>query len=217
MKKILITVAVVISCASAAYAQNLGGILGQVANAAGNGKASGIINSITDVVYAYTGNTRAVQLPGDWRYEGSAIALGSDNAFSGIAGTAASSTMENKVDEYLAKVGISEGALAFSFREDLTFTCTVNRIPVSGTWRVLEDGNKVQLQFGKNMKYLSMTGDLKASALGCQMLFEGRKFLSFVKTVLSYAGKQSGTAAAVASLAENYNDMKIGFELSRVK
>ena len=116
-----------------------------------------------------------------------------------------------------AKVGITKGALGFTFNEDLSFVCTVKSIPVSGTWRMLEDGKTVQLQFGKNMKYLSLTGDLKNSAAGCEMLFEGKKLLGFVKTVLSYVGKQSGTAATVASLAENYNDMKIGFELSKVK
>lgn len=216
-KTFLIVAAAVLMTSFSAGAQNLGSLLGQVANAAtGNSKASGLINSLTEVVYAYTGNTNAVSLPGSWTYEGSAISLGGDNALSNIAGTAATGTVEKKVDEYLAKIGISKGALTFNFAEDLTFTCTIKNIPVSGTWRVLDDGKRLQLQFGKNLKFLSMTGDLKATATGCEMLFEGKKFLSFVKTILSYVGKQSGAAGTVANFAENYNDMQIGFALSKL-
>ena len=215
MKRTILTIIAAALLPLCASAQSLGSLLGKVADAAsGNGNGSGLLNSLTEVVYSYTGNLTAVQLPGSWTYEGSAISLGSDNALSNIAGTAASATVEKKVDEYL---GITKGALGFTFNEDLSFVCTVKSIPVSGTWRMLEDGKTVQLQFGKNMKYLSLTGDLKNSAAGCEMLFEGKKFLGFVKTVLSYVGKQSGTAATVASLAESYNDMKIGFELSKVK
>ena len=218
MKRTILTIIAAALLPLCASAQSLGSLLGKVADAAsGNGNGSGLLNSLTEVVYSYTGNLTAVQLPGSWTYEGSAISLGSDNALSNIAGTAASATVEKKVDEYLAKVGITKGALGFTFNEDLSFVCTVKSIPVSGTWRMLEDGKTVQLQFGKNMKYLSLTGDLKNSAAGCEMLFEGKKFLGFVKTVLSYVGKQSGTVATVASLAESYNDMKIGFELSKVK
>ena len=218
MKRTILTIIAAALLPLCASAQSLGSLLGKVADAtSGNGNGSGLLNSLTEVVYSYTGNLTAVQLPGSWTYEGSAISLGSDNALSNIAGTAASATVEKKVDEYLAKVGITKGALGFTFNEDLSFVCTVKSIPVSGTWRMLEDGKTVQLQFGKNMKYLSLTGDLKNSAAGCEMLFEGKKFLGFVKTVLSYVGKQSGTAATVASLAESYNDMKIGFELSKVK
>lgn len=202
-----------------AGAQNWGNLLGQVANAAvgDNTKASGIINSLSEVVYAYTGNTTAVSLPGNWAYEGSAIALGGGNALSNVAGTAATGTIEGKIDEYLAKVGIVKGALSFSFAEDLTFTCTVKGIPVSGTWRMIDDGKRLQLQFGKNMKFLSMTGDLKGTLNGCEMLFDGKKFLSFVKTILSYVNKQGGVSGTVASLADNYSDMQIGFELSKVR
>ncbi len=203
-------------------AQNLGGLLGNVVGAAagsagGNSKAGNILNTISNVVYAYTGNTQAVSLPGNWNYTGSAIALGSDNQISNIAGAAARGTVETKVDEYLSKVGLTAGALKFTFNEDLTFTCTVKGIPINGTWRTLEDGSKIQLQFSKTLKKLTMTGTLKPTATGCEMLFEGKKFLNFVKTILTYAAKQNAAASSIASLAGNYSDMKIGFKLDRVR
>lgn len=221
MKKFTIILAAGLMMAGfSASAQNLGSILGKVANAAGSvdgQKAGNILNTISNVVYAYTGNTNAVSLPGNWSYAGSAIALGGDNALTNIAGTAASATVESKVDGYLSKVGLVPGALNFTFNEDLTFTCTVKGIPVNGTWSTLEDGSKVQLKFGKAMKFINLTGTLKNTATGCEMLFEGKKFLNFVKTIMSYVGKQSAAASAVSSLAGNYNDMQIGFKLNKVK
>lgn len=205
-----------------AKAQNLGGLLGGVLSSAtgssqNGGKAGNILNTISNVVYAYTGNTTAVSLPGNWNYAGSAIALGSENQLSNIAGAATRGTIETKVDEYLGKVGLTAGAMKFTFNEDLTFTCTVKGIPVNGTWRTIEDGKKVQLQFSKTLKKLSMTGTLKSTATGCEMLFEGKKFLNFVKTILTYAAKQNAAASSIASLAGNYDNMQIGFKLDRVR
>lgn len=222
MKKIItLFVASVMLVSVNAQAQNLGGLLGSVLGAAtgstdSNSKAGNILNTISNVVYAYTGNTTAVSLPGNWNYAGSAVALGSDNQLSNIAGAAARGTIETKVDEYLQKVGLTAGAMQFTFNEDLTFTCTVKGIPVSGTWRTLDDGKKVQLQFSKTLKKLSMTGTLQQTSTGCEMLFEGKKFLNFVKTVLTYVAKQSSTASSIASLAGNYSDMKIGFKLDKI-
>lgn len=190
-------------------AQSLGNLVSSLAG------SSNVANTVSNVIYAYTGNTQAVALPGSWTYTGPAVALGSDNVISNVAGAAASTSVESKISEYLEKVGITGGAVEFTFNEDLTFTCTIKNIPVSGTWRTISDGNKVQLQFGKQMKYLSMTGALSGTLTGCKMLFDGKKFLEFVKKAMTYVGKANTTAAAVSSLAGNYNNMQIGFSLAK--
>lgn len=211
MKKIFTIAAAGILFSTAVSAQNLGSLLGNVAN----GNASTILNGVSKVIQAYTGNTNAVNLLGNWTYTGSAINLGSDSVLSSVAGTAVSSGMEAKVNDYLQKVGIREGAMNFTFNEDLTFTCTVMGIPLGGTWKTLDEGTRVQLQFGKVMKYLSMTGTLQGTATGCQMLFEGTKFLNFIKTALSVVGKQNVGASTISSLAGNYNKMQIGCSLKK--
>jgi len=195
--------------AGAVSAQGLGSLLGSLGN------SSDILGTVSKVVYAYTGNTNAVSLPGNWTYTGSAISLGGDNALTNVAGTAVSSGIESKVDGYLQKVGLKAGVMKFTFNEDLSFTCTIMNVPITGTWRTLDDGKSVQLQFGKTMKFFSMTGSLENTPDGCKMLFNGKKFLSFIKTALAYVGKQNQTAGAISSLAGNYNNMKIGFSLKK--
>lgn len=196
-----------------ASAQSLGSLLGGLTG--GNTDAGSLLNSVSNVIYAFTGNTQAVSLPGTWNYGGAAIALSGDNVVSNLAGSAVSSGVESKIDGYLSKIGIAPGAMTFTFNEDLTFVCTIKGIPINGTWRTLEDGNSVQLQFGKTLKFLNLTGSLKKTATGCEVLFQSSKFLTFLKTALNYVAKQSSTASTFASLTENYKDMKLGFKLNK--
>ena len=208
MKKIFALAAAAMMFAGTASAQGLGSLLGSLGS-------SGLGDTVSKVIYGFTGNLTAVDLPGNWTYTGSAIAFGSDNVLSNVAGAAASGTVEAKVNSYLEKIGITAGSIQFTFNQDLTFSCTVRGIPVNGTWKTYEDGKKVQLQFGKTLKYLNLDGKLVATAGGCQMLFNGEKFLAFAKNVMAIVGKQNSTIGAISSLAGNYNDMQIGCTLKK--
>ncbi len=214
MKKVLAIAAAAMMFATAVSAQNLGSLLGGLGSALGNGKLG---DTVSKVIYGYTGNLNAVDLPGNWTYTGSAISFGGDNVLSNVAGAAASGTVESKVDSYLQKIGITAGSMQFTFNEDLTFTCTIKGIPVSGTWQTYDDANRIKLQFGKTMKFLNLDGTLTNTGTGCQMLFNGKKFLQFAKAIMSVVAKQSATASALSGLAGNYNDMQIGFSLKKVK
>lgn len=211
MKKTFLIIVACFFMGAAAGAQGLSGMLG----ALGSSNGGDVLGAVSNVVYAYTGKTKSVDLPGNWTYTGSAIALSGDNALTNIAGTAASTTAENKINAYLQQVGIKAGAITFTFEKDLSFVCKVHGVPISGTWKTLNDGASIQLQFGKAMKFLSMTGSLEGTMNGCRMLFEGNKFLSFIKSALAIVAKQSTAASAVNSLAGNYNNMKIGFNLKK--
>ena len=220
MKKFIATLAAGLILAGSISAQGLGSLLGSLGSSLStsgdNSSLTSIANTLGNVIYAFTGNTTAVSLPGNWSYQGAALALGSDNVVSNLAGTAVSSGLESKIDSYLTKIGIAPGAMTFTFNEDLTFVCTIKNIPISGTWKTLNDGDTVQLQFGKTMKFLNLTGSLKATATGCEILFESNKFLSFLKTALKYVASMSSTASTFTSLTENYKDLKLGIKLTRM-
>jgi hypothetical protein len=220
MKKITAILAGVLLVCGAANAQSLGSILSSVASAAsetedGNSKTSSILNTLSSVIYSYTGTTDAVSLPGTWTYYKPAMALKSSSTLGTLAGSAASESMENKVQDYFDKVGLKSGSMTFTFNEDLTFTCTVKGIPLEGTWSTQSDASKVTLKFGKTLSYLSMTGALSSTTNGCQMLFDGKRFLSFIKAAANAVSKASSAASLVSSLSGNYSDMQIGFELKK--
>ncbi|MCR5002808.1 MAG: DUF4923 family protein [Bacteroidales bacterium] len=210
MKKLVIVLAAAMFAAgTSANAQGLSSLLKSVTG------SSTAANTVTSLVRAYTGVTDAVSLPGSWTYAAPAVSLEGSSTVANVAGTAAASQVEEKMNEYLSKVGIKAGAVSFVFNEDLSFTCTVKNVPLNGTWKTLNDGASVQLQFGKTMKYLSMTGALQSSAEGCDMLFEASKFLTFLKSALSAVGGSSSSVSTISSLASNYSGMKMGFSLSK--
>ncbi len=200
-----IMAAAMVLTSSAASAQRLGSFLKKVAS-------SDVVNS---VINTYVPGANAVSLPGNWTYTGAAISLSGENTLSNVAGTAVTSEIEDKADEYLQKIGVKAGTVKFTFNEDKTFSCTIFSIPLSGTWQINDEAQKVTLQYGKVMKYLSMKGTLTRTAEGCEMLFDADRFLTFIKTALSYAGKSSSTASTLSGLSSSYKGMKMGFKLVR--
>ena len=75
--------------------------------------------------------------------------------------------------------------------------------------------NTVTLTFGKKFQYLSMTGTLKSTSSGAEMLFQANKALAFLKKVASVVGQASSEVAAVTKLAEGYDNFKLGVKLAK--
>ena len=207
MKKInfIVLASAVMLMPVSASAQKLGSILKKAVS-------SDVVNN---VINTYVPGANSVSLPGTWTYTGAAVSVSGDNTISDIAGSAVTSGIEEKADSYLQKIGIRQGAVSFTFNEDKTFTSTIFGIPLGGTWQVNDDAKKVTLQYGKVMKYLSMTGTLTRTSDGCEILFDADRFLTFLKTALSYAGKSSSTASGISSLTDSYKGMKMGYKLAR--
>lgn len=188
-----------------ASAQKLGNLLKKAAS-------SDVVNS---VINTYVPGANAVSLPGSWSYTGAAVSLSGETAVSNIAGTAVTSGIENKIDGYLQKIGVKPGAVHFTFNEDKTFTSTIFSINLSGTWQINDEAKRVTLQYGKVMKYLSMTGTLTRTSEGCEILFDADRFLTFIKSALSFAGKGSTVASGLSSLTSSYKGMKLGYKLAK--
>lgn len=77
--------------------------------------------NIEKVVNSVTGKSTA-SMEGTWVYTGSAIEFESDNLLQKAGGSVAANAAENKLNEQLAKVGITAGQMSFTFNADSTFT-----------------------------------------------------------------------------------------------
>ena len=202
---IVIMAAVMVFMPVDASAQKLGNLLKKAAS-------SDVVNS---VINTYVPGANAVSLPGSWSYTGAAVSLSGETAVSNIAGTAVTSGIENKIDGYLQKIGVKPGSVHFTLNEDKTFTSTIFGINLSGTWQINDEAKRVTLQYGKVMKYLSMTGTLTRTSEGCEILFDADRFLTFIKSALSFAGKGSTAASGLSSLTSSYKGMKLGYKLAK--
>lgn len=170
----------------------------------------------TNLIDTITGGYR-VSLPGTWTYRGTAVSLEGENALSTVSGAATAAKVEKQIDGYLSKIGIKPGAAQFTFNQDGTFTTTVSKLPLNGTWVMSEDGREVTLAFGGLITLATLKGSVAGSASGgCVFLFEGNKFLSFLKTLVTLSGNRQSYTQSINELMTEYSDMQVGFRLARV-
>ena len=211
MRKLVSIVALAVAFSVSASAQGgLAGVLGgdKTTSALGN-----ILSGIAGTVYS-----SPVTLDGSYIYNGIAVSATSSEGgiLTNLAGTAVTSGIETKADEYLAKVGIKPGAMKWTFNADeKTFAVSVGSISIPGTYKVGNGERTVTLTFGKSFQYLSMTGTLESSSSGARMLFTSDKAVAFLKKLASTLGQSSSSIAGLASLANGYDNYRIGFKLAK--
>ena len=167
-------------------------------------------DNISKVVNAVTGHTETVDMTGTWRYTGSAIEFESENLLKKAGGAVAASAAEQKLDEQLAKLGIKEGQLSFTFNTDSTFVSTLGKRKLNGTYSYNPTTGMLQLKY---MKLIPMNAKVNYTTQQMDLLFEADKLLKLI-TFLS-SKSSSATLKAISSLADSYDGMMLGYELKR--
>ena len=205
MKKIFSVLALAAVVAVSANAQSkLGNVLGNLGNVLTN--AAGAI---------YSG---PVTLNGTYSYNGIAVSATSSEGgvLSNLAGTAVTSGIESKADEYLAKIGVKPGSMTWTFNnEDNTFTLNVAGISIPGKYKVGDGEKTVTLTFGKSFQFLDMPGTLESTMSGARMTFTSTKAMAFFKKLAGALSQSSSQISGIAKLADGYDNYRIGFKLSK--
>ncbi len=208
MKKFFSVLALAAVVAVSANAQsNLGGILGNLGN---------LGNVLTNAAGAiYSG---PVSLNGTYSYNGIAVSVTSSEGgiISNLAGSAVTSGIESKADEYLAKIGVKPGAMTWTFNNtDNTFTLNVAGISIPGKYKVGDGEKTVTLTFGKSFQFLDMPGTLESTMSGARMTFTSAKAMAFFKKLAGALSQSSSQLSSIAKLADGYDNYRIGFKLSK--
>lgn len=178
--------------ASSETAQALGGILGDILGQ--------VLNTVT-----------TVSLPGTWTYNGAASAVQSENTLVSLGASAYKTKIDNFINKYLKKVGITPGAATFTFGTDGSFTIANSKKTIAtGTYTT--EGNKITMQFGSVYKFLTLEGTTAITTDGCQLLFDATRFLTFIKQAVAVAGKFVNVGSA-ASLVSELSGLQLGFSL----
>ena len=210
MKKLISILAIAAAVSVSANAQSiLGGLLGGNAGTTLTNVLDGVVGAV------YSG---PITLNGTYSYNGIAVSATSSEGgiVSNLAGTAVTSGIEAKADEYLAKVGIKPGAMSFTFNSsDNTFTMNVAGISLPGTYKVGDGERTVTLTFGKSMQFLCLTGTLESSLSGAKMLFPINKAMELIKKVAGKLGESSSSVSSIAKLANGYDNYRLGFKMSK--
>ena len=125
-------------------------------------------DNISKVVNAITGTRETIDMTGTWTYSGSAVEFESDNLLMKAGGAAAATMAENKLNEQLSKVGIKEGQMSFTFNADSTFTSTVGKKKLNGTYSYNASTKQVDLKY---LKLLNLHAKVNCTSNSMDLLF----------------------------------------------
>ena len=170
---------------------------------------------VQDVVESVTGVSLQADIKGTWDYSGVAVKLVSEDLLKNAAAGVAAGQIEDKLDGYVQKVGIKPGAFAFIFSEDNTFTTTFKGKNIPGTYTLDEQTKTLTLTYGKTsfMKGFTMTASVNITSSQLDLMFNADKLLDFIGKVSS--SSSNSTLAAISAIAQQYDGMKLGFELKK--
>lgn len=196
---------------AATVAGVLGAILG--GSNAGNGSnsssnAGSIINGILNNVIG-SGTFKQADLCHTWKYSKPGCAFTSENLLAKAGGEIAASKVEDKLEGYYKKFGFSSSNTYFTFNTDGTFSAKIDGKAWNGNYTFDEKTHAIQM---KGL-LLSASGYATKTTNGISLLFDQKKLLNLIKALSAF--KSSSTLSAVGNIANNYDGMRIGFEMTK--
>ena len=196
------------SNAGSAVAGILGAVLGGNSNSSSSAGSS-IINGILKNVIGSGTFSKQDLCAHTWKYSKPGCAFTSENLLAKAGGEIAANKVEEKLSEYYSKFGFSGSNTYFTFNTDGTFTSKIDGKSWQGNYTFDEKTHAIQL---KGL-LLSMSGYATKTTNGISLLFDQKKLLNLIKTIGSLKG--NSTLSALGTIANNYDGMRVGFEMSK--
>ena len=189
----------------------LGGLLGGGTTAGSSSTGSSIINGILNKVIGSATFSQADLCAHTWKYSKPGCAFTSENLLAKAGGEIAANKIEEDLSKYYNKFGFSQSNTYFAFKTDGTFAAKIDGKSWNGTYTFDEKTHAIQL---KGL-LLSASGFATRTTSGISLLFEQKKLLTLVKTLSKLNLTGSTTMSAVSSIVDNYDGVRIGFEMTK--
>lgn len=189
----------------------LGGLLGGGTTTGSSSTGSSIINGILNNVIGSATFSQAALCAHTWKYSKPGCAFTSENLLAKAGGEIAASKIEEDLSKYYSKFGFSKSNTYFTFKTDGTFAAKIDGKSWNGTYTFDEKTHAIQL---KGL-LLSASGFATRTTNGISLLFEQKKLLTLIKTLSKLNLTGSTTMSAVSSIVDNYDGVRIGFEMTK--
>lgn len=194
----------------------LGGLLGGgtttgSSSTGSSSTGSSIINGILNNVIGSATFSQADLCAHTWKYSKPGCAFTSENLLAKAGGEIAASKIEEDLSKYYSKFGFSKSNTYFTFKTDGTFAAKIDGKSWNGTYTFDEKTHAIQL---KGL-LLSASGFATRTTNGISLLFEQKKLLTLIKTLSKLNLTGSTTMSAVSSIVDNYDGVRIGFEMTK--
>ena len=189
----------------------LGGLLGGGTTTGSSSTGSSIINGILNNVIGSATFSQADLCAHTWKYSKPGCAFTSENLLAKAGGEIAANKIEEDLSKYYSKFGFSQSNTYFTFKTDGTFAAKIDGKSWNGTYTFDEKTHAIQL---KGL-LLSASGFATRTTNGISLLFEQKKLLTLVKTLSKLNLTGSTTMSAVSSIVDNYDGVRMGFEMTK--
>lgn len=205
MKKIKTTLAAMLILATGIMTVSCGGTLASVLNTVGSG------GTIANVFSSVIGMDKLSQrgLIGSWNYSGPGCAFTSENLLAKAGGEVAATKIEQELQPYYDKLGLSSSNTRITFNEDQTFSAVIAGKSLSGKYTFDETNAKITMQ----TLLFSFNCYAKREYGGISLLFESKKLLTVLQAVALMSGND--TAQKVGELSKNYDGVRLGFDMKQ--
>ena len=188
----------------------LGGLLGG-GTTGSSSTGSSIISGILNNVIGSATFSQADLCAHTWKYSKPGCAFTSENLLAKAGGEIAANKIEEDLSKYYNKFGFSQSNTYFTFKTDGTFAAKIDGKAWNGTYTFDEKTHAIQL---KGL-LLSASGFATRTTNGISLLFEQKKLLTLVKTLSKLNLTGSTTMSAVSSIVDNYDGVRMGFEMTK--
>lgn len=173
-------------------------------------------DNIKDVVENVTGldlSKDEAVITGTWQYSGTAVELESKDILKKAAAKLAVETIEKKLDETIAKIGITPGLFAFTFNEDKSFIVGFKKKEIKGTYTLSDDKKKLTLTFGRFTKLGTMEVITDLGSKELDLMFKADNLLELLGKITSEGNSDS--MKTLSTLVGAYEGINLGLELSK--
>ena len=196
---------------SSPIANVLGGLLGAATgNTSGSTSSAGsIIGGLLNNVIGSGTFSKEDLCAHTWKYSKPGCAFTSENLLAKAGGEIAASKVEEKLSTYYNKFGFSSSNTQFTFTTDGNFSAQIDGKPWQGTYTFDEKTHAIHL---KGL-LLSASGYATKTTNGISLLFDQKKLLNLIKMLSAFKG--SSTLSAVGTIANSYDGMRVGFEMTK--
>lgn len=144
-----------------------------------------------------------------WKYSKPGCAFTSENLLAKAGGEIAASKVEEKLSTYYNKFGFNSSNTQFTFTTGGNFSAQIDGKPWQGSYTFDEKTHAIQL---KGL-LLSASGYATKTTNGISLLFDQKKLLNLIKMLSTFKG--SSTLSAVGTIANSYDGMRVGFEMTK--
>lgn len=196
---------------SSTIANVLGGLLGAATgNTSGSTSSAGsIIGGLLNNVIGSGTFSQEDLCAHTWKYSKPGCAFTSENLLAKAGGEIAASKVEEKLSTYYNKFGFSSSNTQFTFTTSGNFSAQIDGKPWQGSYTFDEKTHAIHL---KGL-LLSASGYATKTTNGISLLFDQKKLLNLIKMLSAFKG--SSTLSAVGTIANSYDGMRVGFEMTK--